>query len=762
MAWAKTRLSLAAAEQHLETFADGVYFVDLTPLSAPDNIVTAIIQATDCPPGEAAPEDLLLNFLSHKEMLLVIDNWEHVITGAPLVSRILNTAPNIQILATSRRRLEQPGESLFHLSGMNFPQWETPADALDYAAVKLFMSSAKRADPTFELTGDNLDYMARICRLVGGMPLGIVLAAAWLGMLTVEEIAAEIASGIDFLEADSGSIPARQRSIEVVFAYSWQLMSDAEQQVYMQLSVFKGGFTREAAQAITGATLRQLMSLVNKSLIRRDKDSGRYGIHELARQYAYSYLQKSETFTETQAAHSHYYLAYLGNRENDLQSKRQLEAVEEITIDFDNISAAWDYALAQYDTEGIEKSVETLSMFLWHRLRWGVDGHMFTRAQARFAPHHDETPLRAWRMILARNHINLDDPVASIKQVLTLAEQEKDTSEAGLYQYILGNVYQSIGNFQVAISYYEASLSYLEASGYSYSYTISLRNLIWCYRELKNYAMSDKYFYQYQQTVEATDNPIETLDYLWELSGHLFLDGKLEEVERILHEAMALSKSILSDNFFDGAKWELASIFEFGLRGNFQALLAKDKEQDWQETIDRQPSTGHKRFVQTYQTFAECFIAIDTQNYHKAPQQAEKAFEYAQDWNWHRIAWCAAAAACEQDDLMRVRELTHEMLLRATPRQEIPWLLMGLQFYAILLAYDENSPERATELLALASTHRGSLSGWLNWWDYIARLKQHLINEVGEDAYLEAWESGKRLDLETVVQELLDKFEDAE
>src|SRR5258708_26567468 len=148
-------------------------------------------------------------------------------------------------------------------------------------------------EPDFALRADNISYVARICRLVQGVPLGIVLAAAWIGMLELSEIASEIERSLDFLESDLRDLPERQRSLRAVFEYSWNLMSEDERDVFMRLSVFRGGFTREAAQEVSGASLKTLMTLLNKSLLRRDP-SGRYDVHELLRQYAEARLHGNE------------------------------------------------------------------------------------------------------------------------------------------------------------------------------------------------------------------------------------------------------------------------------------------------------------------------------------------------------------------------------------------------------------------------------------------------------------------------------------
>jgi serine/threonine-protein kinase PknK len=252
----KTRLALELAQNAVDQnlYADGVYFVELAPLSDADNIPNAIADAAGYQfLGEGSPKEQLLTILRERHLLLLLDNFEHLPEGFALVDDIIKSAPNVHIIATSRQRLSETGETLFHLSGMDFPDWETPEDALEYAAVKLLMSSAKRVRPDFELTGDNLDVVARICKLVEGMPLGIVLAASWLAVLSLSEIAEEIQKGLDFLETDETDLPERQRSIRAVMDYSWTHMSDTEQQVFMKLSVFRGGFTREASREVAGA-----------------------------------------------------------------------------------------------------------------------------------------------------------------------------------------------------------------------------------------------------------------------------------------------------------------------------------------------------------------------------------------------------------------------------------------------------------------------------------------------------------------------------
>ena len=258
----------------------------------------------------------LLKSLSRQSLLLILDNFEHLLAGVNWVNEILQACPRVQILVTSRQRLNLASESRYELGGLDFPNQLTPEDALNYTAVQLFVANGRRTQPHFALTDENVATVARICRLVEGMPLGLVLAAAWLQLLSPAEIATEIEKGLDFLSAELRDLPTRQRSVQAIFAHSWQMMTQAEQTVLSKLSVFRGGFTREAAEAVTGANLRILLALVNKSLLQRSAENGRFSIHELLRQFASDKLSQLDKVDEASLAHGRYF-AQLLKQETD-------------------------------------------------------------------------------------------------------------------------------------------------------------------------------------------------------------------------------------------------------------------------------------------------------------------------------------------------------------------------------------------------------------------------------------------------------------
>ena len=341
----KTQLSLAAARSQLDAFIDGVFFVSLSSLRTAENIVPAITEALQLELGEGGDsQEQLLSYLRDKTMLLVVDNFEHLLDGAHLVSKIMQEAPSVNVLVTSQEKLILRGEMVLPITGIAFPQGNGEIrDVSEYPAVKLFIQSAQRVAHRFEAEGDDWWHINRICQLVDGMPLGIVLAAAWVEMLSIEEIAAEIERSLDFLETTMGDVPQRQRSIRAVFDYAWELMRDDEQVVFMKMSVFRGGFTREAVQAIIlNASLQMLMGLVNKSLLYRDPDSGRYDIHGLSRQFAAEKLQLlPDEHAEILEAHGVYFADFVGKQESEIRAGLQSDVLQEM----ENVRKSWTYAV---------------------------------------------------------------------------------------------------------------------------------------------------------------------------------------------------------------------------------------------------------------------------------------------------------------------------------------------------------------------------------------------------------------------------------
>jgi len=401
----KTRLALEVAERLIAgrpgqaSFPDGVFFVLLAGEVTAEAIVPMIARelglassGTGGEPargGNGAGDPLkarLLPYLRDKRMLLVLDNFEHLMAGAVLITELLQAATGLRFLVTSRARLNALSECLYQVTALEVPDLDAGGEDADgelTGAMALFAWSAHRLRPALRLEGEALRDAVSICREVGGMPLGVLLAAAWLTVLAPSEIHRELigtpeltreggglSPGLDFLRSEWPDIPERQRSMRRVFEHSWRLLTPGEQSVFRALSVFRGGFTRAAARQVAGAGLHDLRSLVDKSLVTCTPD-GRYEIHELLRQFAAEKLAlNSAVRAVVQAAHADFYAGALEVWYEGMKGPRQQDVLGEMDVEIGNVRAAWDWVVASGDVTGIARAVDGLSLYYARRVRW--------------------------------------------------------------------------------------------------------------------------------------------------------------------------------------------------------------------------------------------------------------------------------------------------------------------------------------------------------------------------------------------------------
>lgn len=386
----KTRLAIQAATLAAAEFAHDAHFVNLQPTPTPAALLLAIADAIGLPLGGPTPPDTqLLTYLQQKELLLVLDNFEHLVDGADILSELLHTAPSLKLLVTSREALNLQEEWQFQVGGLTFPTDHLEPAWEQAAAVQLFVDRARRVRPSFNLT-EEADGMLHICRLVNGTPLALELAASWTKALDTAAIAAEIQKNIAFLETNLRNVPERHRSIRAVFNQAWQQLSPAEQDVFRRLAVFRGGFLAKAAQQVAGASLTILSALVDKSLLRWESGGGqqdghgRYQIHELLRQFASGQLAAApDDAAQTLAQHSAYYCAFLHRRADELIGPGQVKAVREITAELENVRAAYAHAVQQADIAAIGQAYYALQIFCDYQGRFREAEQLLTTAVAR-------------------------------------------------------------------------------------------------------------------------------------------------------------------------------------------------------------------------------------------------------------------------------------------------------------------------------------------------------------------------------------------
>jgi predicted ATPase len=308
--------------------------------------------------GGDEPRIQLRDYLREKEILLVLDNFEHLMSGAGIVSDLLDGAPDLKIIVTSRERLNLREEWTYELRGLPVPEPDRNENIEQFGAVQLFLQNAFRVFPEFALTDDEKPSVVDICRLVEGMPLGIELASAWVRALTCGDIAAEIATSRDFLVTTVSNVPERHQSLRAVFENSWNLLTAPERRTLQQLAIFRGGFERDAAREVAGASLSLLLSLADKSLIRRSA-SGRFEMLETIRQYALEKLKGDDSLHQAVIQRHYLHFASLLQRlSGELTGKGQKGALALSDREVENIREAWRQAVAVPDARALRQALD--------------------------------------------------------------------------------------------------------------------------------------------------------------------------------------------------------------------------------------------------------------------------------------------------------------------------------------------------------------------------------------------------------------------
>lgn len=472
----KTRLAVATIQNPL--FADVRCFVALAAVSTPEFLTTSIAQSLGLAlSGSNDPQAQLLNYLREKRLLLVLDNFEHLLAGAALVTEVLQAAAQVKVLVTSRERLNIQGEWVLEVQGLPVPAGEQSASSghsLEaYSAVALFVQRARQVRAGFALSAQNQQQVVQICRLVEGMPLGIELAAAWVHLLSCQEIAQEIERTIDFLATNRRDVPPRHRSLRAAFDHSWQLLTEEEQQVLRHLAVFQGGFTREAAEQVAAATLPLLAALAAKSLLHRG-ETGRYELHELVRQYAYDWLRTNHEEALVRSRHCAYYQQLAEAAFLPLRTAEQTIWVKRLAAEYGNLRAALAWTLTDKTnvtaiTAGLRMG-GALWLFWWLGEHWREGATWLEQLLAvrvvsaspgeQLAYQQARARALIGAAILALDRLEPAYALACAEESLPLCRQVDDAWGVAFALFLLGVLgLTEIGNVQQAPAYCQESVT---------------------------------------------------------------------------------------------------------------------------------------------------------------------------------------------------------------------------------------------------------------------------------------------------------------
>lgn len=460
----KTRLAIAAAERLAADCADGIYFVSLAVVTAPESILAAVASALGFGfHGSADPKAQLISYLQPKALLLVLDNLEHLLEGVDIVAELLQQAIGVKVLATSRERLGLSGEWVLDIHGLGVPAPVAQSDAAlppnwdRSSAVSLFLQSARRCNPQFAVQPADYSAIVQICQMVEGIPLGIELAAAWVRVLTCREIAHEIERSLDFLATTARDVPHRQRSLRAAFDHSWRLLPEEEQMILRRLSVFRGGFTRGAAERVAGATLLSLATLMAKSLALRN-DDGRYDLHQIIRQYAAEKLDEAGEAEAIHTRHWHAFLAMAEAADVARNSPEHMQLVDQLELESDNIQSALAF-LIEHNLEQAWRFVGMLEPFWYRRPVSEVDYWYSRLTEAGAEVVQTIAPGLRGRvlLVLATFKASLDELMVMAHEVLELARAADDHRITAIALAILGTEGIVSGDFsQSSIRFDEA------------------------------------------------------------------------------------------------------------------------------------------------------------------------------------------------------------------------------------------------------------------------------------------------------------------
>lgn len=609
----KTRLALHMAHMLDSRFPNGAIFVPLVSISNSVELPTAIANAMHKSlPGDSASKAQLDALFADQTLLLVLDNFEHLLAHdgdviTELIDHILQHSPGVHMLVTSRERLRLPAERVFELGGLAVPQALPDMDPLGDEivtsdAVILFLQRARQVAPSFSLTRTNRAAIVRLCNLLGGMPLGIELAAAWLRTLTPEEIADEIARSLDFLTLADRGVPARHRSLRAAFEHSWKLLSPEEQKIAARLSIFRGGFRREGAQAVASASLPALAALIDKSLVQvvaetveqdgaidgPQKGALRYEIHELLRQYLRAKLVELGEEDAIARRHVEYFMGMAEKVDAQHYATMPHSWFKQLRAEQGNLRAAMEWSLSGRNAPDLGmRMVAALGRFWYMGDAWKEGREWLNAAQAAIdettppairaailmhlgdlehamaeyalGKRHLEEALDIWRAIddaprtawtlfqLGVLHSTITDFAKSeeiFNQALAIYRQLDEPWFVALVLMQLASTMLSASNFERAAKLLDEAVPLFRAQEPTNVVAVSLNMLGWVQIEQGNFETAIEH-YQEALSIGQIEGNLQSIG--WSLRnlgmGHTLL-GRFDEAEQYLRSCLRIYHQI--------------------------------------------------------------------------------------------------------------------------------------------------------------------------------------------------------------------------
>ena len=485
----KTRLSLQVAQDALDRFPNGVFFVPLADDTDAAQFVSRVAQQLEVKEGGRPLLDNVKDNLRDKKLLLVLDNFEQIVSAAPMVAELLAAAPQLKIITSSRIALKLQGEREYPVPPLDVPQRELTFEELArYESVKLFAERARTAQPNFSLTKDNASFVTGICRRLDGLPLALELAAARVKVLTPQAILSRLDDQLKLLTGGARDLPSRHQTLRNTLEWSYGLLNDDEKKLYARLSVFVGGFTLEAAEAVCNAEskfdiLNVLTALVDNSLLWQQEinDEPRFSMLETIRAYAVERLTESGEMDALRASHAQYFGNIILNQGMEIYSPKSHYWLTWFERELDNIRATLNWSLTT--PQGIQLGVGLIFMLFWF---WYRRGH-FTEGQQwaemfLAVPDVQNTPtMRAMALassgMMALWQGQQETALAKLQETFAIEKKFIDNNMVATLQMAIGIAFINMGRDRDAQPLLEQASRFFKESNNLYFHAITLVHL---------------------------------------------------------------------------------------------------------------------------------------------------------------------------------------------------------------------------------------------------------------------------------------------
>jgi predicted ATPase/class 3 adenylate cyclase len=487
----KTRLALQAAADLLELFPDGVFLVELAPLTSPALVTSTVTSALGVREEGGRPVvEVLTAFLRDRQLLLALDNFEHLLPAAPVVSDLLRACPKLKVLATSRAPLHLRGEREYPVPALALPdpsRQEPTAQLIQYEAIRLFVERAQAAKPAFALTDENAAAVAEICRRLDGLPLAIELAAARIKLLPPHALLERLGERLKVLTGGARDAPARQRTLRDAIAWSYDLLSPHDQTLFRRLAVFAGGCTLEAVEAVGNAdgeldTLEGMTSLVDESLLRENEgpdDEPRFAMLETIREYGLEQLEVSGESGTVRERHATYFASVAEALRPHLYGPDQGRVMGQLEAEQGNMRAALAWAIEHADAATGLRLAANLRKFwlLRSQLTEGRNWLEQTLAMPGDAPTATRIDALYGVGSFARLQGDYRQAIAYGEEGLALARGIGDEIHTARLLYLLGMIAHYEGNRDRAKSFYVEALGLARGAHDAHLEAMLLTNL---------------------------------------------------------------------------------------------------------------------------------------------------------------------------------------------------------------------------------------------------------------------------------------------